>query len=66
MTVPITLGLVAFSHPLIKIVFQRGAFTAVDTKIVSRVQAFLSLQIPFYILANLGVRFISALKRNSS
>jgi putative peptidoglycan lipid II flippase len=64
-TVPITLGLVAFSHPLIKIVFQRGAFTAVDTKIVSRVQAFLSLQIPFYILANLGVRLVSALKRNS-
>jgi putative peptidoglycan lipid II flippase len=64
-TVPITLGLVAFSHPLIKIVFQRGAFTAVDTGVVSRVQAFLSLQIPFYILANLGVRLISALKKNS-
>ncbi len=64
-TVPITLGLVAFSHPLIKIVFQRGAFTAVDTRIVSRVQALLSLQIPFYILANLGVRLVSALKRNS-
>jgi putative peptidoglycan lipid II flippase len=64
-TVPITLGLVTFSHPLIKIVFQRGAFTAVDTAVVSRVQAFLSLQIPFYILAQLGVRFISALKRNS-
>jgi putative peptidoglycan lipid II flippase len=56
---------VAFSHPLIRILFQRGAFTAVDTKIVSRVQAFLSLQIPFYILGQLGVRLISALKRNS-
>ena len=64
-TVPITLGLVAFSHPLIKILFQRGAFTAVDTNIVSRVQAFLSLQIPFYMLASLGVRLVSALKRNS-
>jgi putative peptidoglycan lipid II flippase len=50
---------------LIKILFQRGAFTAVDTKIVSRVQAFLSLQLPFYMLAQLGVRLISALKRNS-
>jgi putative peptidoglycan lipid II flippase len=64
-TVPITLGLVAFSHPLIRIIFQRGAFTAVDTGVVSRVQAYLSLQIPFYMLANLGVRLISALKRNS-
>jgi putative peptidoglycan lipid II flippase len=64
-TVPITLGLVVFSQPLIRIVFQRGAFTALDTRIVSRVLAFLSLQIPFYILANLGVRLVSALKRNS-
>jgi putative peptidoglycan lipid II flippase len=64
-TVPITMGLVAFSHPLIRIIFQRGAFTAADTGVVGRVQAFLSLQIPFYFLAQLGVRFISALKRNS-
>jgi putative peptidoglycan lipid II flippase len=59
------MGLVAFSHPLIRIIFQRGAFTAADTGVVGRVQAFLSLQIPFYFLAQLGVRFISALKRNS-
>jgi putative peptidoglycan lipid II flippase len=32
--------------------------------IVSRVLAFLSLQIPFYILGNMGVRLVSALKRN--
>jgi len=63
-TVPITLGLVVLSHPLIRIVFQRGAFTAADTGVVSRVQALLSLQIPFYILAQLGVRLISALNRN--
>jgi putative peptidoglycan lipid II flippase len=63
-TVPITAGLVLFSHPLIRIVFQRGAFTAVDTRVVSGVQALLSLQIPFYFLAQLGVRLISALKRN--
>jgi putative peptidoglycan lipid II flippase len=31
---------------------------------VSRVQALLSLQIPFYFLAQLGVRLISALKKN--
>ena len=64
-TVPLTLALVAFSHPLVKILFQRGAFTAADTNVVSRVQAFLSLQIPFYVLANLGVRLVSAMKRNA-
>jgi len=50
---------------LIGILFQRGAFTAADTKVVGRVLAFLALQIPFYLAAQLGVRFISALKRNS-
>jgi putative peptidoglycan lipid II flippase len=63
-TVPITLGLVLFSHPLIRIIYQRGAFTAVDTGVVGRVQALLSLQVPFYILTILGVRIISALKKN--
>jgi putative peptidoglycan lipid II flippase len=64
-TVPITAALVVFSEPLIRIIFQRGAFTAADTRIVGRVLAFLSLQIPFYMLAQIGVRLISALKRNS-
>ncbi len=64
-TAPITLGLVLFSQPLVRVLFQRGAFTAQDTKIVSSVQVFLSLQIPFYVLGTLGVRLISALKRNS-
>ena len=41
-TVPITLGLVLFSHPLIRILYQRGAFTPADTAVVSRVQALLS------------------------
>jgi putative peptidoglycan lipid II flippase len=64
-TVPITLGLVLFSHPLIRILFERGAFAAADTSVVSHVLAFLSLQIPFYILGNMGVRLVSALKRNA-
>jgi putative peptidoglycan lipid II flippase len=50
---------------LIRVVFQRGAFTAADTRVVGHVQAFLSLQIPFYILGQLGVRLVSALKKNS-
>jgi len=64
-TVPLTLGLVFLCHPLIRIVFERGAFTAADTNVVSRVLSMLALQIPFYVLAILGVRLISALKKNS-
>jgi len=64
-TIPITLAVVFLSHQLIGILFQRGAFTAADTKVVGRVLAFLALQIPFYLAAQLGVRFISALKKNS-
>jgi putative peptidoglycan lipid II flippase len=64
-TVPATLGLVFFSRPLIRILFQRGAFTAQDTSVVSGVLIFLSLQIPFFMLCSLAVRVISALKRNS-
>ena len=65
LTVPLTLGLMVFSHPLIRILFQRGAFTAEDTRVVSHVLVFLSPEIPFLILVILGIRLISALKRNS-
>lgn len=64
-SVPITLGLVFFSEPLVRVLFERGAFTAQDTKVVTGVQALLSLEIPFYLLGIMGVRVISALKRNS-
>jgi putative peptidoglycan lipid II flippase len=64
-TVPLTLGLMVFSHPLIRIIFQRGAFAAEDTRVVSHVLVFLSPEIPFFILVMLGIRLISALKRNS-
>ncbi|MGH7247019.1 MAG: murein biosynthesis integral membrane protein MurJ, partial [Pseudomonadota bacterium] len=64
-TVPITAGLVLFSRPLVNILFERGAFSAHDTAVVSHVEAWLALQIPFYLLCSLGVRLISALKRNA-
>lgn len=64
-TVPLTAGLVVFARPLVHVVFERGAFTAHDTAVVSRVEALLALQIPFYVLASMGVRVVSALKRNA-
>lgn len=63
-TVPLTLALIAFSHPLIRLIFQRGAFNALDTDLVSRVQQCYFIQIPFYMCGMLFVRFLSSIRRN--
>ncbi|MBI1748039.1 MAG: polysaccharide biosynthesis C-terminal domain-containing protein [Acidobacteria bacterium] len=63
-TVPMTVFLYFFSQPLTRIIFQRGAFTAEDTQVVSSVQAFYALQIPFYSAGILVVRLISSLQMN--
>ena len=63
-TVPLTLVLMAFSHPLIRFVFQRGAFSAADTDLVSQIQVFYFIQIPFYMCGMLFVRFLSSIRRN--
>jgi len=63
-SVPATAALVVFAEPLVRILFQRGAFNARDTVVVSQTAAWLALEIPFYLLASMGVRVVSALKRN--
>jgi len=63
-TVPFTLLLILFSRPLVQLLFQRGAFTAADTALVSSVQTCYAIQIPFYVLSMIFVRFISAIHRN--
>jgi putative peptidoglycan lipid II flippase len=63
-TIPFTFLLVAFATPLIKALFQRGAFTSADTQLVSHVLICYSLQIPFYVCSMLLVRFLSAMRRN--
>jgi putative peptidoglycan lipid II flippase len=63
-TIPGMLVLLLFSEPIIVLVFQRGEFTAEDTRLVAQIQAAYALQIPFYFLSILVVRAISALKAN--
>ena len=62
--VPLTLVLILFSRTLVRLLFQRGAFTAADTELVSSVQICYALQIPFYIWGMLFVRFITSVRRN--
>ena len=63
-TVPLTLLLVLFSEPLVRLFFERGAFTAGASHFVGRVQAFSLFQIPFSVLLVLVVRIVSSLKAN--
>jgi len=65
-TVPVVLGLGLLSGPIVRLVFERGAFTARDTLAVARVQSLFALQIPFYAFGILGVRLLSALGRNQT
>jgi putative peptidoglycan lipid II flippase len=62
--VPVTIGLIIVSEPTTRLIFERGAFTAEDTGRVAVIQTMSALQIPFYILAMLYVRLISAIRAN--
>jgi putative peptidoglycan lipid II flippase len=62
--VPFTACLMMFSRPLVRLLFQRGAFTSADTELVSWVQICYSIQIPFYICTMMFMQFLSSIKRN--
>lgn len=62
--IPVAALLSFFSIPLVRLVFERGAFTASSTHLVAQVQACLSLQLPFYTLGLMYLRLTSALKNN--
>ena len=59
-----TVVLVVCATPLVKLFFERGAFTSEDTRVVAGVQILASLQIPFYVAGILIVRAISSLSAN--
>jgi putative peptidoglycan lipid II flippase len=61
---PLTLLLVRFSDPLVRLMFQKGAFTESDTRLVAAIQSFALLQIPFAMLMAFVARLISSLKAN--
>ncbi|HEY9720743.1 MAG TPA: lipid II flippase MurJ [Oscillatoriaceae cyanobacterium] len=62
--VPLVAVLCLLSEPLVRLIFQHGAFTAADTHLVAQVQQMFLLQVPFYLLGTLNVRLISALRGN--
>ena len=60
LTVPVTALFVVGSEWLVKVMFERGAFTREDTKLVALIQQMYFLQVPFFILGMLGVRLLLA------
>jgi putative peptidoglycan lipid II flippase len=63
-SVPGVILLAIFSEPLVRLVFERGAFSPQTTTAVSEVQLWLLPQIPFYVLVMIGFRLLSALDGN--
>jgi putative peptidoglycan lipid II flippase len=63
-TLPVTVALIYLSEPLVRLCFQRGAFTEADSHIVAQVQAMYLLHLPFYIAGMVVVRVISSLRIN--
>ena len=47
---------------MVALLFQRGAFTEADTKVVGQAQAMYLLQVPFYLVCMLFVRFVIAIR----
>lgn len=63
-TIPLTVILVAFSEPIVELLFQRGAFTDAHTHQVAWVQSLALLQVVPFALGILAVRLLSSLKAN--
>jgi putative peptidoglycan lipid II flippase len=62
LSVPLMLALIALSEPIARIIFERGAFTAADTALVARIQAYYFISTPVGFAGVLFVRLIIATK----
>jgi putative peptidoglycan lipid II flippase len=55
---------VAASVPIARLLYERGAFSPSDTVLVSRIQSFYLLQLPFHATGIVFVRLVSAMSAN--
>lgn len=56
---------ILISLPIVNIVFERGAFDSRDSEIVSKIQQMYLLQIPFYLIGIIMIRFLTAINKNN-
>jgi putative peptidoglycan lipid II flippase len=62
--VPLTLACIALSETIVRLLFERGAFTSADTAQVARIQAFYLAALPIRLTGVLFVRFMIATGAN--
>ncbi|WP_088889151.1 murein biosynthesis integral membrane protein MurJ [Leptolyngbya ohadii] len=60
-TVPCMLVLILGAEPIVRLLFQRGEFTAIETHLVAQILAAFALQIPFYVACILITRLLISL-----
>jgi len=63
LAVPITIVFIAASEWIVRMLFERGAFDAEDTRIVTFVQQMYLIQIPFVMVGILGGRLLIAMSK---
>ncbi len=56
----VALSIILLSQPLVKLLYLHGDFNPKDVLEVSKVQAMFALQIPFYLVSMIGVRFLNS------
>jgi putative peptidoglycan lipid II flippase len=60
-TIPFTGLIILGSEQIVRVLLQRGSFTADNTHLVAQIQSFFALEIPFYIACILVVKLASAM-----
>ncbi len=63
-SIPVAIGIIVLAKSIVRLIYQRGAFSSADTAVVSQVLACFAVQLPFYVSGILVVRLISALLQN--
>jgi putative peptidoglycan lipid II flippase len=63
--IPLAGIIILFSESIVRLLFQRGSFTAENSLLVAQIQACFALQVPFYIGCILVVRLHSAMRNNT-
>ena len=64
--IPAAVGLIVLATPIIRLLFQRGAFTAADTALMQPVLVVFGLGLPFFSFVNIVLRAFYAQKDTST